>query len=86
MEVYASILLGFLVEGCPKAHATAAALLPTGSLESVACAVRRCLHFYVSAGAMTKGNEDSLRALLASLEAAEAGGKRGGEEGDEGGD
>lgn len=31
-------------------------------------AVRRCLQFYVSAGAITRKTEDSLRSLLSSLQ------------------
>lgn len=73
VEVYAAILLGFLVEGCPAARAQAAALLPTASLEPVVAAVQRCLLFYVSAGAMTKGNEESLRALLEALDSGGGG-------------
>ena len=72
MEVYSAILLGFLVEGCPAARREAAALLPGASLAPVVAAVERCLHFYVSTGAITKGNEDSLRGLLASLQAGGA--------------
>ena len=69
------------VEGSAAARAQAAAALPSQSLDPVVAAVRRCLVFYVSAGAMTKGNEESLRALLASLEEPGEGGRAaGGEE------
>eukprot|EP00887_Chlorella_sp_A99_P003842 scaffold11.g3842.t1 len=78
VEVYAAILLGFLVEGSPDARREAAALLPTHSLAPVAAAVARCFHFYLSAGAMTKGSEDSLRRLLASLQEDGGGGAGGG--------
>jgi hypothetical protein len=68
VEVYAAILLGFLVEGDQAARAEAAALLPGGAgLAPVVAAVERCLAFYVSAGAITKGSERSLRELLQSL-------------------
>jgi hypothetical protein len=67
VEVYAAILLGFLIEGDRGAQAEAALLLPGKTIAPVAAAVARCLQFYVSAGAITKSTEDSLRALLASL-------------------
>lgn len=68
VEVYAAILLGFLVEGDQTAQVEAAALLPGGTLKSVVAAVQRCLQFYVTAGALTQHTENSLRALLASLQ------------------
>lgn len=68
VEVYAAILLGFLIEGDAAAQAEAAGLLPGGSVKPVVAAVARCLQFYVQAGAITKGTEDSLRALLSSLQ------------------
>lgn len=71
VEVYAAILLGFLVEGEPGARAAAAAALPTGTLAPVVAAVARCLAFYLTAGAITKGSETSLRRLLASLQKGE---------------
>lgn len=36
---------------------------------AVTTAVKRCLQFYVNAGAITRSTEESLRSLLASLEA-----------------
>jgi len=67
IEVYASILLGFLVEGDEAARKEACGELPGGSLECVVSAVERALNFYVSAGAITQGSEQSLRSLVASL-------------------
>ena len=67
IEVYASILLGFLVEGDEAARKEASGELPGGSLECVVSAVERALNFYVSAGAITQGSEQSLRSLVASL-------------------
>lgn len=68
VEVYAAILLGFLVEGDKEAQKAAAELLPGKSLAPVVSAVQRCLNFYVTAGAITQRTEASLRALLASLQ------------------
>lgn len=67
VEVYAAILLGFLVEGDKKAQEEASKILPGKSMECVLSAVQKCLHFYVTAGALTQRTEASLRALLASL-------------------
>jgi hypothetical protein len=67
VEVYAAILLGFLVEGDKKAQEEASNVLPGKSMECVISAVQKCLHFYVTAGALTQRTEASLRALLASL-------------------
>lgn len=41
-----------------------------GGMGAVAGAVRRCLCFYLEAGAITRKTEASLRALLASLQPA----------------
>lgn len=68
VEVYAAILLGFMLEGDIEAQKEASSLLPGKCLLPVVVAVRNCLHFYVNAGALTQRTETSLRALLASLE------------------
>lgn len=39
-----------------------------GGVATVSAAVKRCLQFYVNAGAITRSTEESLRALLASLQ------------------
>ncbi len=39
-----------------------------GGVATVTTAVRRCLQFYVNAGAITRSTEESLRALLSSLQ------------------
>ena len=67
VEVYAAILLGFLIEGHAEAHAEAVALLPGNSIEPVVAAVARCLQFYISANAITATTEQALRSLLAAL-------------------
>jgi len=67
VEVYAAILLGFLVEGDKNAQEEASKVLPGKSMACVISAVQKCLHFYVTAGALTQRTEASLRALLASL-------------------
>jgi hypothetical protein len=68
IEVYAAILLGFLVDGDMKAQEEVAQQLPGGTLAPVISAVQRCLHFYVATGALTQSTEASLRALVASLQ------------------
>lgn len=67
-EVYAAVLLGFLIQDCPDARRQAAALLPGRSLDGVAAAVGRALDFYATMGAMTQDNMDNLRGLLTSLQ------------------
>jgi hypothetical protein len=67
VQVYAAMLLGFLVEGQLSLRLAAAKLLPGGTLEAVTGAIERCLHFYINAGAITEHNERSLRQLLTSL-------------------
>ncbi|KAL4437365.1 hypothetical protein ABPG75_004504 [Micractinium tetrahymenae] len=67
-EVYAAVLLGFLIQDCPEARGQAAALLPGRSLDGVAAAVEHALDFYATMGAMTQDNVDNLRGLLASLQ------------------
>jgi len=69
VEVYAAILLGFLVEGDRAAQAEAAATLPGGTMAPVVAAIRRCFQFYVTAGALAQHTEASLRDLIASLQA-----------------
>ncbi|KAL4429823.1 hypothetical protein ABPG77_010940 [Micractinium sp. CCAP 211/92] len=71
-EVYAAVLLGFLIQDCPEARSQAAALLPGRSLDGVAAAVGRALDFYATMGAMTQDNMENLRCLLASLQQQQA--------------
>jgi hypothetical protein len=63
------MLLGFLLRGRPALQIRAASLL-TGDdgLAPVAAAIRRCLSFYLTAGAITEGTRDKLLQLLAELE------------------
>lgn len=68
IEIYAAILLGFLIDGAPIAQREAATLLPGGTLEPVVMAVKKCLGFYLTAGALTQRTEASLRGLLNSLQ------------------
>eukprot|EP00967_Tisochrysis_lutea_P002894 scaffold3498_cov17-Tisochrysis_lutea.AAC.1 len=52
-QVYASMLLGFIIQDCPSTRGLAATLLPGGTLKPLVSAIQRCLAFYVSAGAIT---------------------------------
>lgn len=67
LQVYAAMLLGFLVAGQPGVQRAAAALLPEGGLASVLAAIHRCLTFYVTAGAIADASRDTLLALLREL-------------------
>ena len=67
VEVYAALLIGFLVGPAPQLRDEATAALPGGSLEPVRAGVQRCLKFYLDAGAITERTEESLRNLLSSL-------------------
>jgi hypothetical protein len=46
-QVYASLLLGFLIKDSEKDRSAAAALLPGGSLLPVLSSIQRMLLFYV---------------------------------------
>ena len=61
VEVYACMLLGFLVQASPQAQREAAARLPGASLAPLAAAVERCLLFYVTAGKPAKGAQRCVR-------------------------
>ena len=65
VEVYAALLFGFLLADDPVMQAAAVSQL--GSLQSIMSAIRKCLSFYVDAGAILSQNEESLMKLLASL-------------------
>ncbi len=65
VEVYAALLYGFLLADDSALQAVAVSTL--GSLQPIISAIKKCLSFYVDAGAITSQNEDSLRKLLASL-------------------
>lgn len=67
IELYASILLGFIIEESQNARNEAASRLPGRDLESVTEAVERALHFYVSTGAITQRSERNLRELVDAL-------------------
>ncbi len=69
MQVYAAMLLGFLIEGDPAAGAAAAAALPGGSLQPIIDAIIRAHDFYTRTGAMTNDNRARLERLVASLRA-----------------
>jgi hypothetical protein len=73
-EAYCAMLAGFLLRGDAGLQVRAAGLLSGGSLAPVVAAVRRCLSFYVTAGAITEGSRDKLAQLLAELEADDGGG------------
>jgi hypothetical protein len=80
-EAYCAMLAGFLLRGDKKLQRLAASLLPGGTLQPVVSAVRRCLSFYVTAGAITGSTRDKLVQLLAELEAVGAGGSGSGAHG-----
>lgn len=65
VEVYAALLYGFLLADDPELQAVTVSKL--GSLQPIVSAIKKCLSFYVDAGAITSQNEESLRKLLASL-------------------
>lgn len=67
VEVYSALLFGFLLANDEVMQT--AAISKLGSLQPVISAIRRCLSFYVDAGAITSQNEESLRKLLTSLPA-----------------
>ena len=65
VEVYSALLFGFLLANDEVMQT--AAISKLGSLQPVISAIKKCLSFYVDAGAITTQNEESLRKLLASL-------------------
>lgn len=65
VEVYSALLFGFLLADDEAMQAAAVSKL--GSLQPIILAIKKCLSFYVDAGAITTQNEESLRKLLASL-------------------
>ena len=67
VEVYSALLFGFLLANDDVMQTAAIGKL--GSLQPVISAIKKCLSFYVDAGAITTQNEGSLRKLLASLPA-----------------
>lgn len=73
VEVYCGVLLGFLVRDCPSLGPSVASSLGDSGLDLVVNAVRRCLHFYVSAGAITDHTRGTLQELLAQLEGGSTG-------------
>jgi hypothetical protein len=67
IEVYCGMLLGFLVRDCADLAPVVAKQLEGGSLQPVVGAVQRCLHFYVSTGAITEYTKVTLEELLQHL-------------------
>jgi hypothetical protein len=67
IEVYCGMLLGFLVRDCADLAAVVAQQLEGGTLQPVVGAVQRCLHFYVSTGAITEHTKVTLEELLQHL-------------------
>ena len=65
VEVYAALLLGFLL--AEDSALQDAAIKSLGSLRPVLSAIEKCLSFYVNAGAIMSQNEESLKKLLTSL-------------------
>jgi hypothetical protein len=77
VEVYAGILLGFLVrDGGPDLAAAVAALLPGGNLDALSSSTARCLDFYVRTGAITDHTRVTLEQLLQQLAVLNAGVKQ----------
>jgi len=69
VEVYAAMLLGFLVEPDAALRQRAAAMLPGGTLQPVIAAVEKCLEFYTRTDTITEATGAKLRDLIASLKA-----------------
>jgi hypothetical protein len=67
IEVYCGMLLGFLVRDCADLAPVVAQQLEGGTLQPVVGAVQRCLHFYVSTGAITEHTKVTLEELLQHL-------------------
>jgi len=67
VEAYSAMLIGFLLRGSPRLQQLAAGLLTGGSLQPVVAAIRRCLTFYVTAGAITESTRNKLVQLLTEL-------------------
>jgi hypothetical protein len=67
IEVYCGMLLGFLVRDCADLAPVVAKQLEGGTLQPVVGAVQRCLHFYVSTGAITEHTKMTLEELLQHL-------------------
>jgi hypothetical protein len=67
IEVYCGMLLGFLVRDCADLAPVVAKQLEGGTLQPVVGAVQRCLHFYVSTGAITEHTKATLEELLQHL-------------------
>ncbi|GFH05752.1 uncharacterized protein HaLaN_00263 [Haematococcus lacustris] len=72
VQVYASLLLGFLIQDCPASLEEAVSLLPGRTLQPVQTAIQRMLLFYVQAGAITNATRDAMVKLLQQLEALTA--------------
>ena len=67
VEVYAAMLLGFLVEEDPKLRRRAEEMLPGESLDAVIGAIERCLEFYVRTDTIAESTTVKLKKLIASL-------------------
>lgn len=74
VEVYSSILLGFLVrDGGPQLAQAVAAMLPGGSLDPLLSSTARCLDFYMRTGAITDHTRTTLEGLMRELAALQMG-------------
>lgn len=73
VEVYSSMLIGFLVEGDEAAQQHVARLLPGGSMSSVVDMIEKCLHFYIRTGAISEVGKETLVRLLESLKSQATG-------------
>jgi hypothetical protein len=67
LQVYAAMLLGFLLEDSPGSRVAAARLLEGNSLAPLVSAIQRGLVFYVSTGAITDSTREMLTRLVQNL-------------------
>lgn len=67
VDMYASILIGFLVRDCPAIVKWAEERLEDPGLQNLINAVRRALTFYASTGTLLQENEQNLNNLISNL-------------------
>jgi len=67
VEVYAAMLLGFMVSSDAGLRSKAAELLPHGSFEPVVSAIERCLQFHTQTDTITDATGTKLRNLIECL-------------------
>lgn len=67
MQVYASLLSGFLIAASPKVKEGMISQMADGSVQPIVEGVQKCLEFYASTGTITDRTEKSLREVLLKL-------------------